>query len=69
MANECEMDPKAKAVLDEWCGGEGKYELLHRWSDNGIYYICTRRNGLLFFLRVFLLAEKWVVSQDKGYVE
>ena len=68
MANECEMDSEAKAVLDKWLGGEANYELIHMWSGNSrIYYIVVMRNKVLLFLRVFLLGEEWVLSEDSGY--
>ena len=70
MANErCEMSADAKAALDEWLGGKENYELLHMWQCNETlkYYVCIKQSDLLSFLRVFLLGEKWVLSQDKCY--
>lgn len=71
MDNECVMNPDAKAVLDDWLGEEGNYEVLHRWYCNETltYYLCIRQADLLFFLRVFLVGEKWVVSQDRGHID
>ena len=64
---------KAKAKLDEWFGGEDKYEIMFIWFDKDIAYVTARTENAqgynwaetFYFFRLFEMNGIMEISQDK----
>jgi len=64
-----ELPKEIKKKLDEWFGGNDKYSVLHFWENffKDTYYVVCRRFDIseeITFIRIFKLANEWVLSQD-----
>lgn len=68
-----EFREKAKSKLDEWFGGEDKYEIMFTWFDKDIAYVTVRTEQAagynwietFYFFRLFEMNGIMEISQDK----
>lgn len=55
------LPTEVRETIQQWAGTDAN--ILYFWEDKGTYYV-VQQLDLLYFLRLFQMGDKYVISQD-----